>query len=56
MNFENPFMRLLVGIVAIAAALRLTWLLIAPVLPALAVAVVAFAIVRLASWYRRDRW
>ena len=56
MNFENPIMRLLIGIVAIAAALRLTWFLIEPVLPALAVAVVAFAIVRLATWYGRDRW
>ena len=56
MNFENPIMRLLVGVVAIAAALRLTWLLIEPVLPALAVAVVAVAVIRIASWYGRDRW
>ena len=56
MNFENPIMRLLIGIVAIATALRLTWLLIEPVLPALAVAVVAIAVIRIASWYRRDRW
>ena len=56
MNAGNPIMRLLVGIVAIAATLRLTWLLIEPVLPALAVAVVAFSIVRLVTWYSRDRW
>ena len=56
MNEKSPFMRLLVGIVAIAAAIRLTWLLIEPVLPALAVAVVAIAVIRIASWYRRDRW
>ena len=56
MNFENPIMRLLVGIVAIAAALRLTWLLIEPVLPALAVAVVALTVLRLAVWWRDERW
>lgn len=56
MNFDNPIMRLLVGVVAIAAALRLTWLLIEPVLPALAVAIVALTTVRIATWYRRDRW
>jgi hypothetical protein len=55
-NYENPFIRLLAGVVAIAAALRLTWLLIEPVLPALAVAVVAFAVIRIVSWYRNDRW
>ena len=56
MNEKSPIMRLLIGIVAITAALRLTWLLIEPVLPALAVAVVAFGIVRVATWYGRDRW
>ena len=56
MSFDNPFMRMLAYIVAVAAALRLTWLLIEPVLPALAVAIVALAIVRVATWYRRDRW
>ena len=56
MNNGNPIVRLLVGIVAIAAALRLTWLLIEPVLPALAVAIVAFALIRVATWYRNDRW
>ena len=55
MNTNNPFVRVLIGIVAIAAALRLTWLLIEPVLPALAVAVVAFAVIRVVSWYR-GRW
>ncbi len=56
MNTENPIVRLLVGLVAIAAALRLIWWLIQPVLPALAVAVVAFAVIRIVSWYRDDRW
>jgi len=55
-SWENPIMRVLIGVVAIAAALRLTWLLIEPVLPALAVAFVALAIIRVATWYRRDRW
>ena len=48
MNLDNPFIRALAYIVAIAAALRLTWLLIEPVLPALAVALIAFTIVRVA--------
>lgn len=55
MSWENPLMRVLFGIVAIAAALRLAWLLIEPVLPIVAVALVAFAIFRAASWYR-GRW
>lgn len=56
MNTQNPIMRVLVGIVAIAAALRLTWVLIQPVLPALAVGLVAFAVIRVVGWYRHDRW
>lgn len=56
MNTQNPIVRMLVGIVAIAAALRLTWWLIQPVLPALAVALVAFAVIRVVGWYHHDRW
>ncbi len=56
MNSENPIVRLLVGVVAIAAALRLTWWLVQPVLPALAVALVAFAVIRVVAWCRHDRW
>ena len=55
-SWNNPLMRIAIGVVAIAVALRLAWLLIEPVLPALAVALVALAIVRVATWYRRDRW
>lgn len=53
---NNPYLRVLAGVVAVAAALRLTWLLIQPVLPALAVAAVILAIARAAHWYRHDRW
>lgn len=55
MSLGNPLIRLLIGIVAIAAALRITWLLVEPLLPVLAVALVAFALIRVALWYR-DRW
>jgi hypothetical protein len=56
MNLDNPLVRMVAYVVAIAAALRLAWLLIEPVLPALAVALLALAIVRVVSWHRRDRW
>ena len=56
MNVWTPLLRFVAAIVAIAVAVRLTWLLIEPVLPALAVAVVAIAVIRIASWHRRDRW
>lgn len=56
MNFGNPVMRLLVAVVAIAVAIRVVWLLIQPVLPALAVAVVAFAVLRIVGWWRDERW
>lgn len=56
MNLNNPLVRALACVVAIATALRLTWLLLEPVLPALAVALAAFAAWRLVGWYRDDRW
>lgn len=55
MSPNNPLIRLLVMMVAIAAALRLTWLLIEPLLPILAIALVILGIVRATLWYRR-RW
>lgn len=55
MNLDNPFIRALAYVVAVAAALRLAWLLIDPVLPILALALVALAIYRALAWYR-GRW
>jgi len=45
----------LAGIVAVAAAIRLTFWLLQPVMPLLLAAIVAFAVARLVGWYRR-RW
>jgi hypothetical protein len=55
-NWNNPVMRLLIGVVAVALAIRIVWLLIQPVLPALAVALVTFTIFRVVSWWRDERW
>lgn len=49
-------MRLLGYVVAVVAALRLTWWLLRPVLPALAVSAVALVVLRIVMWWRDDRW
>ena len=55
MNPSNPWLRFFFGIVAVAVAIRLTVELLRPVLPALAVATVVFAAVRVVGWWR-GRW
>jgi hypothetical protein len=52
---ENPFIRMLAVIVAIAAGIRLIYWLLTPVAPYLLVALIAFTVVRLVTWYR-SRW
>ncbi len=51
----DPWFRFLFWIVATAVAIRVSWLLVRPVLPALAVLVVLVVIARLIVWYR-GRW
>lgn len=55
MNLNNPYMRFLFWIVATAAAIRLTFELIAPVAVWLLLALIVFVIVRFVAWYR-GRW
>lgn len=55
MTPHSPWLRFLAGVVAVAVAIRLTYELLQPVLPALAVLAVVVAIVRLVGWYR-ERW
>jgi len=55
MTPDSPWMRFLAGIVAVAVAIRLTYELLRPVLPALLVLAVVIAIARVAAWYR-GRW
>lgn len=55
MNEHNPYFRFLAVVVGTALALRITWLLIRPVLPVIAVVVAAAAIWQLWRWYR-GRW
>ena len=55
MNPNSPYIRFLAGIVAVAAAIRLTFELLRPVLPLLVVAMVVLAVVRAVSWWR-GRW
>lgn len=54
-NLNNPYMRLLTWMVAIAVAIRVTFELIGPVLPYLICGIVLVAIARLVNWYR-GRW
>jgi len=54
---NNPYLRFLVVVVGTALALHIAWVLIRPVLPAIAVVLAAVAIWQLIRWYReRDRW
>lgn len=55
MKPDSPWLRFLAGIVAVAVAIRLTYELVRPVLPLLAVIVSLVAIVRLVGWCR-GRW
>ena len=55
MNLNSPYMRFLAGCVAVAAAIRLVFVLLMPVLPEIAVVCVAAAIWRLWRYYR-DQW
>lgn len=54
-NVKDPVIRFVAWIVAVAAAIRVTFELIWPVLPYLAGAVALVGIARLISWYR-GRW
>ena len=57
MNLNDPYLRVLARIVAVAAAIRLVFVLIAPVALYLLIAVIAIAVTRFVCWYRdRDRW
>lgn len=52
----NRLLRLAVGIFAVAIALQLAWAVLRPLLPWMAVVVLAVAIFRLVRWWRSDRW
>jgi hypothetical protein len=52
---KNAWMQFLVVVVATALTVRFVLLLIAPVLPEIAIVIVAVAICRLVRW-RRERW
>jgi len=45
----------LIGLVIVAIALRVAWDLLSPLLPLLALVVIAALTVRVVAWYR-DRW
>jgi len=53
---ENPLIRMLAVIVAVAAGIRLIYYLLAPVFPWLVAVVVAFGIYKLVKWLRYERW
>jgi Flp pilus assembly protein TadB len=54
---NNPYLRFLVVVVGTAVALHIAWVLIRPVLPAIAVVFAIVAVWQLVRWYRdRDRW
>jgi len=54
-NPHNPYMKLLAGMVAVTAAIRLSWELLHPVLVPLTV-VVVLAIVGRLVWWRMNRF
>jgi hypothetical protein len=54
-NLNDPVIRFLSWVVAIAVAIRITFELICPVMPYLAAFALIVVIVRLVSWYR-GRW
>jgi hypothetical protein len=55
MKPDSPWLRFVAGIVAVAVAIRLTYELLRPVIPALLVLAVVVAIWRLIAW-QRERW
>jgi hypothetical protein len=55
MTPHSPWLRLLAGVVAVALAVRLTYELLQPVIPALLVVAVVVTIARAVAWYR-ERW
>ena len=55
MTPDSPWLRFLAGIVGVAVAIRLTYELLLPVLPALLVIVALVAVGSLVGWYR-GRW
>ena len=55
MKPDSPWLRFLAGILAVAVAIRLTYELLRPVIPALLVLAIILAIARLVAWYR-GRW
>lgn len=52
---EEPVIRMLTVIVAVAVGIRLIVWLLEPVLPYLLVALIVFTLIRLGRWYR-GRW
>ena len=52
---QNPVIRVLAVIVAVAVGIRLIFELVEPVVPYLLAGLIAFAVFRLVSWYR-GRW
>lgn len=52
---ENPVIRVLAGIIAVAAGIRLIYWLLLPVLPYMLAAVAVFALFQLVRWCR-GRW
>jgi hypothetical protein len=54
-NVTSPCMKFFAGMLAAAAAIRLSFILLMPVLPELLVVCAAVAAWRLWSWHR-DRW
>ena len=52
---DNPFIRMLVVMISIAAGIRLIFELLAPIMPYLVAVLIGFTIFRLVSWYR-GRW
>jgi len=54
-NPSNPWFRFLVGIVAVAIALRIAYELVRPVLPLVLLVVLGIVLVRAFHWYR-ERW
>jgi hypothetical protein len=55
MNQSNPLLRFSVGLVAAAFALRLTWELLQPIVPAIVAVLAALSFWRLIFWHR-NRW
>ena len=55
MPLNNPLVRVMAAILAVAVGIRLVYELLAPVAPYLFAALVLFMLARLVRWYR-GRW